>query len=64
MIAEVRVTESAVLPCNFLIPAVITTVTVVFSPVKLLDNHDKIATKMILLVMWPDGSQVCHKKVY
>ena len=35
-----------------------------YSPVKVLDNRDKTATKMILLVMWPDESQVCQKKVY
>ena len=32
------------------------------SPVKVLDNRDKIATEMISLVMCPDGSQVFQKK--
>ena len=34
----------------------------IYSPVKLLDNRDKIATEMISLVMCPDGSQVFQKK--
>jgi len=32
------------------------------SPVKVLDNQDKIATEMLLLVMCPDASQAFQKK--
>jgi len=31
-------------------------------PVKVLDNRDKIATKMILIVTCPDASQAFQKK--